>query len=91
MDNVHEQIYHSINNIKSMEVIDINTGAKLGVVKDFTINIKESRINSLIIPSPRTTWLNRINDINILWKDIKKIGIDVILVDGKGVLDKLNK
>ncbi|MEW9096139.1 MAG: YlmC/YmxH family sporulation protein [Clostridiaceae bacterium] len=78
-----ELTYHSINNIRTMEIIDINSGAKLGYMRDFKIDVINSKIISIIIPSQKISWFGKNNDIEIPWEKIKKIGIDVILVDGE--------
>ena len=76
-----ELTYHSINNLRTMELIDINSGAKLGYMRDFKIDIANSRILSIIVPSQKMSWFGKNNDIEIPWNKVKKIGIDVILVD----------
>ncbi|MBU5484964.1 YlmC/YmxH family sporulation protein [Clostridium sp. MSJ-11] len=78
-----ELTYHSINNIRTMEIIDINSGAKLGYMRDFKIDVINSKIISIIIPSQKISWFGKNNDIEIPWEKIKKIGVDVILVDGE--------
>ena len=77
---------HSIGNLKAMEVIDINTGAKIGFIKDFRIDIEEFKIISIIIPSLKITWFNKNNFIEIPWEKVTKVGVDVILVDGNDIL-----
>lgn len=72
----------SINDLRNMEVIDINQGTKLGYIKDFKINCDNYRITAIILPSQKVTWFGKSDDIEIAWGDIKKIGIDVLLVDG---------
>lgn len=73
------QLY-SINNLKPMEVIDINTGSRLGYIRDLVVDCDEYKIISLIIPREKTSWFSKKNDIEIKWEDIVKIGTDVILV-----------
>lgn len=77
---------HTINNLKEMEIIDINTGAKIGYIKDFKIDCEDNKIVSIIIPSLKLSWFTKSNFIEIDWKNVIKIGIDVILVDGKELL-----
>ncbi|AAK79663.1 YlmC/YmxH family sporulation protein [Clostridium acetobutylicum] len=74
---------HSINAMKSMEVIDINTGTKLGLIKDLKIDTEEYKVISIILPGSKVGgWFSKGNDIEIDWTDIQKIGVDVILVNG---------
>jgi len=71
---------HSLNAMRSMEVIDVNTGSKMGFVKDFKIDCDTNKIISLILPGEIKSWFGKEEEIEILWKDIVKIGLDVILV-----------
>lgn len=71
---------HSINGMRNMEVIDINTGTKIGYIKDFKIDCEQNKITSLILPGEIKSWFGKENDIEVPWKDIVKIGTDVILV-----------
>lgn len=78
----------AISSLRSMEIIDINTGAKLGYIKDLKVNCEEYRIEAITIPTQKTGWFSRGEDIEIPWERIRKIGIDVILVDGDESLEK---
>lgn len=77
-----EKSLHSLGNLRTMEIIDINTGAKLGFIKDLKIDCDESRIISIILPAHRSAWFGKNDDIEIPWKSVNKIGVDVVLVDG---------
>lgn len=74
---------HSLNALRNMEVIDILTGTKIGFIKDFKIDCNENKIVSLILPGEIKTWFAKEEETEILWKDIIKIGKDVILVNSK--------
>jgi len=78
---------HSLNAMRNMEVIDILTGTKIGFIKDFKIDCDENKIVSLILPGEIKTWFAKDEEKEILWKDIVKVGTDVILVNTK---DKVN-
>ena len=71
---------HSINAIKSMEVIDINTGGKVGFIKDIKINYEEQRVISLILPGEVKGWFSKTEDIEIPWENVIKVGVDVLIV-----------
>lgn len=77
---------HSIGNLRMMEVIDINTGTKMGFIKDLKIDCDEYKVVSLILPSQKMSWFNKNNFLEIPWNRVKKVGIDVILVDGADLL-----
>ena len=74
---------HSLNAMRNMEVIDILTGTKIGFIKDFKINCDNNKIISLILPGEIKSWFGKEDEKEILWKDIIKIGTDVILVNIK--------
>ena len=74
---------HSLNAMRNMEVIDILTGTKIGFIRDFKINCDDNKIISLILPGEIKTWFGKDDEKEILWKDIIKIGTDVILVNTK--------
>ncbi|EKQ53737.1 MULTISPECIES: YlmC/YmxH family sporulation protein [unclassified Clostridium] len=74
---------HSLNAMRNMEVIDILTGTKIGFIKDFKINCDDNKIVSLILPGEIKSWFAKEDEKEILWKDIVKIGTDVILVKAK--------
>lgn len=71
---------YSINNLRVMEVIDINTGSKLGYISDLIIDCNDYRILSITIPLERTNWFGKNNVLEIEWDKIQKIGREVILV-----------
>jgi YlmC/YmxH family sporulation protein len=77
---------HSLNAMRNMEVIDILTGTKIGFIKDFKIDCDENKIVSLILPGEIKTWFAKDDEKEILWKDIVKVGTDVILVNTKDIL-----
>lgn len=81
---MEEMPLHSVENIKSMEVIDINTGSRLGYIKDLKVDCTSYKIVSIIIPNGNISLFSKNNFIEIPWKNIKKIGLDIILVDGTG-------
>ena len=76
-----EENLHSINAMRSMEVIDINTGSRVGFIKDIKIDSDEHKILSILLPGEAKGWLSKTEDVEVLWSDIVKVGIDVILVN----------
>lgn len=73
----------SINNLRAMEVIDMNVGAKLGFIRDIKIDCDDNRIISILIPVQRNNWFGKLDMLEIPWGDVIKVGVDVILVDSK--------
>jgi YlmC/YmxH family sporulation protein len=80
-----ESLMFSINNLRQMEIIDINSGSKMGYIKDLRIDCEDYRIISILLPSIKSSWFNKNNSIEIAWEKVKKIGVDVILVDGSEI------
>ncbi len=87
-----EETLFSLNNLRSMEVIDFNKGRKLGHIIDVKIDCDLNKILSIIIPEEKTSWFGKTSDIEILWENVIKVGLDVILVkvekDNKYDIDK---
>jgi YlmC/YmxH family sporulation protein len=75
-----------ISELKQREVININDGRKLGIVYDVEIDMEKGKIDAIVIPGTgRVLGLfSKESDIVVNWENIKKIGADVILIDGGG-------
>lgn len=73
----------STQDIKNKEIINIYDGRSLGFVSDVELNLEEGRIDGIVVPMQRGFFgfFSRDGDYTIKWRDIKKIGEDVILVD----------
>ena len=69
--------------LREREVINILDGKKLGFTSDLEIDPGTGRIIALVLPAPgRFRWLlGRTEEIIIPWRQIKKFGSDVILVE----------
>jgi YlmC/YmxH family sporulation protein len=78
-------ILFSTNAIRSMEVIDISNGSKLGYVKNFRVDVNEQRVVSLMLPSPNKGWFSKEDDIEVPWEKVIKLGVDVLLIDGSDI------
>ena len=76
-----EESLSSINGMKTMEVIDVNTGSKIGFIKDIKLDNEAQKVISIILPGETKGWFGKSEDIEISWSKIVKVGIDVILVD----------
>ena len=68
---------------KHKEVININTGKRMGYVQDVCADLKNGAITSIIDPGENrfASMFSNKNDIVIPWEKIRCIGEDVILVD----------
>lgn len=81
----NDLILYSVNAIRSMEIVDISTGRKLGFVRDFKFDVSEQKVVSIMLPAPIKSWFSKEDDIEIPWNKVIKIGVDVILVDGSDI------
>lgn len=74
------------SDLRAREVVNIIDGRRLGLTSDFEIDAETGTIKALVVPGPgRFLWLfGRNDDLVIPWERIKKIGIDVILVEAPG-------
>ena len=69
--------------LREKEVVNILDGKKLGFTTDLEIDPETGKIIAIVVPGPgKFRWLfGKNEEIVIPWRQIKKIGIDVILVD----------
>ncbi|MGI6035934.1 MAG: YlmC/YmxH family sporulation protein [Limnochordia bacterium] len=65
------------------EIISINEGLRLGLVDraDAIIDTETGRLTALILPVPGTRRLERKRWMMLPWHGIKKIGVDLLIVD----------
>jgi YlmC/YmxH family sporulation protein len=71
-----------ISDFQTKDVINIVDGKKLGQVSDLELDLRQGRIESIVIPSSGK-WFGLFGggtDLVIPWKSIVKIGMDVVLV-----------
>lgn len=83
--NEEEVLLHSLNALRTMEVIDIKTGTKLGYIKDLVIDIEDSKVLSILIPGTQKGWFSKEDDIEIPWNKVKKAGMEVIIIDSSEI------
>lgn len=67
----------------SKEVINIVDGKRLGLIEDVELDLQVGKIEAVIIPGRGGLFgfFGGSNDLIIDWKEIEKIGEDVILVN----------
>ena len=69
-----------LSDLQTKSIVSINDGKNIGSIIDANIN-NDGTIESLVIEANKTFFsIGRENDTEINWKDITKIGEDVILV-----------
>ncbi len=72
-----------LSDMREKEVINVNNGAKIGLVYDFEIDLEKGKVMALVLPGSgkMLSFFGKNNDLVIEWGDIVKIGTDAILVD----------
>ena len=69
-----------LSDLQTKSIVSVNDGKNIGNSIDANVTT-DGTIESLVIEANKTFFsLNRENDTEINWKDITKIGEDVILV-----------
>lgn len=70
--------------LRSKEVIHVCEGARLGYISNLTLELDCGRVSAVVVPGPcRFLGLfGRDSDYVIPWGCIRRIGEDIVLVDG---------
>ncbi|MCE5167845.1 YlmC/YmxH family sporulation protein [Paenibacillus profundus] len=71
-----------ISDFQTKDVINIVDGKKLGQVSDVELDLKQGRIDSIVVPN-YSKFLGMFGggtELVIPWRNIVKIGADVVLV-----------
>ena len=69
----------SYTELRSKEVVNLQNGARMGKIIDLIIDSNGKNVLGLVVPGVRRLFKGS-EDIFIPWRDITKIGSDVILV-----------
>ena len=70
-----------LSEIQNKDVINLNSGMKVGNIIDIKINSETGKIESLILEKKKFSSIFNSNDEEMYWTQINKIGEDVILVE----------
>ncbi|WP_186445798.1 YlmC/YmxH family sporulation protein [Paenibacillus cremeus] len=71
-----------ISDFQTKDVINIVDGKKLGQVSDLELDLQNGRIEAIVVPNSARFFglFGGTMDVVIPWKNIVKIGMDVVLV-----------
>ncbi|MBA4494236.1 YlmC/YmxH family sporulation protein [Paenactinomyces guangxiensis] len=76
-----------ISELQAKDVVNISDGRKLGQIYDLELDLRQGEIKAIVVPGETRLfgWLAGGQEWIIPWKQIVKIGSDVILVrlDGR--------
>ena len=71
-----------LSDLQNKDIVDVISGEKLGNISDIEVNSTNGLIEKIYIYNKRGFFSIMKTDENIIfWKQIKKIGEDVILID----------
>lgn len=74
-----------ISDLRMREVVNIVDGRRLGMIKDIVLNLDEGRIEAIILPGLNEVkflgFLGKEDEVVVPWDRIKKVGLDVILIE----------
>lgn len=71
-----------ISDFQTKDVINIVDGKKLGQISDLELDMRQGRIESIVVPSTGKFFgmFGSATEVIIPWRNIIKIGLDVVLV-----------
>jgi len=71
-----------ISDFQTKDVINIVDGKKLGQISDLELDLRQGRIESIVVPNGSRFFgmFGGGTELIIPWKNIIKIGLDVVLV-----------
>ncbi|MEW4098945.1 YlmC/YmxH family sporulation protein [Bacillus altitudinis] len=72
----------SISEFQIKDVVDVSSGKKLGTIGDIDINVTSGKIQAIIIggTGKMMGFFGKEEELIVPWRNIVKIGEDVILV-----------
>lgn len=72
-----------ISELRHKDVISSSDGKRLGYIRDIEIDLEKGCIESIIIPEEARffTLFGKSDETTLRWRQIQKIGVDVILVE----------
>jgi len=73
----------TLHDLKCKDVIQFKTGENLGRIDDVRFDEVNAQLQGVVLHGRRHLFglLGRDDDLEIAWKDIKSIGLDVVMVD----------
>ncbi|WP_342430523.1 YlmC/YmxH family sporulation protein [Neobacillus sp. FSL H8-0543] len=82
-----------ISEFQIKDVVNVSDGKRLGNIGDIEINLTTGKIDAVVITGAGKVlgFFGREEDIVIPWKNIIKIGQDVILVRYKGFEERVTE
>jgi YlmC/YmxH family sporulation protein len=75
--------------LREREVVNVLDGKRLGLASDLEIDAETGKVKAIVVPGPgKFLWVfGKSDDFVIPWEKIKRIGVDVILVEVPDYVD----
>lgn len=72
-----------VSDLRMRDVVNVLDGRRLGVIKDIDLDVERGKVIALILPGTGKFMglFGKNEDLVIPWEKIRKMGIDVILVE----------
>lgn len=69
--------------LRNKEIINISDGCRMGYVCDVEFDLETGKVDALIVPRKKGFFsvFSKYDEYVISWKNIKKIGDDIIFVE----------
>lgn len=69
-----------LSDLQTKEIIDITTGKRMGIIIDVIVEFS-GKIKSLVLQEKRMKKFKVLEELEVTWEEIVKIGDDIILID----------
>lgn len=80
-----------ISELRMLDIVNIKDGRRLGPIKDLDLDLERGVVKGIVVPGAAKSWGffggGRSEDVMVPWDRVKKIGVDVILVDAQDLVD----
>lgn len=75
---------YRISELQDKEIVDIADGTRYGYLADVEIDGDSGALSALVVTGQRRIWglLGRAPEVSFPWAAIRRVGQDIILVDG---------
>ncbi len=72
-----------VSDLRYKDIINALDGKRLGYIRDVELDLLSGKIRAIIVPGETRFWgfFARNDDLIIPWDSIKRIGLDVVLVE----------
>lgn len=69
-----------LSDLQTKEIIDITSGKRMGIIIDVLVD-SSGRIKSLVLQEKKIKKFKMLEETEVTWEEIIKIGDDIILID----------